>query len=134
MPVCCGPVTVYILDSVTVDAPHAPLPSLEGRKFVMVASTASEVNPESPSRFEYHENNGLIWGDYTGDTVTAGRFVGSRIGDVLDVRFAHVLLSDGAVVIGSSASRVESDGELLTLVEDFVIDGVDHVSTCVEVG
>jgi hypothetical protein len=99
----------------------------------MVSSTASEVNEASPSRFEYHENDGLIWGDYTGDTVTAGRFVGSRIGDVLDVRFAHVLLSTGVVVIGSSTSRIESDGDRLVLLEDFEIAGVAHVSTCVEV-
>jgi hypothetical protein len=112
----------------------ATAPSLDGREFVMESSTNSPVNAESPSRFRYSERDGVIWGDYEGDTVTFGRFVGTREGDALDVTFAHVMLRDGSVVTGTGASRVEADGAgRIRLVEDFVLDGVDHVSICVEV-
>ena len=110
------------------------LPSLDGRRFVMESSTASIVDPQSPSRFLYHERDGLVWGDYEGDTVTIGHFVGTRIGDALSVTFAHVVAANGAVVTGASDSTVRTaeDGRL-RLVEDFRIGGVDHVSSCIEV-
>lgn len=116
-------------------APTPIAPSLDGREFVMESSTASTVDPASPSRFQYFERDGVIWGDYLGDTVTFGRFVGTRVGDELTVSFAHVMVSDGSVVTGSSASRVESGGagEAIRLVENFRIDGTEHVSICVEV-
>jgi len=100
----------------------------------MESSSASAVDPAAPSRFRYAERDGVVWGDYTGDTVTFGRFVGKRTGDALSVSFAHVLVRDASVVTGSSESTVEScDGGGLRLVERFRIDGVDHVSVCVEV-
>lgn len=109
-------------------------PSLDGREFVLESSTASEVDPNSPSRFRYSERDGVVWGDYDGDTVTFGRFLGTRSGDVLTVSFAHVMVSDGTVVTGSSQSRIETDALAgLRLVEDFRVGDVDHVSVCVEV-
>jgi hypothetical protein len=117
---------------VGVNSDASALPSLDGREFRMVSSTASSVNEESPSVFEYREQDGVIWGDYTGDTVTIGRFVGTRTGADLTVSFVHVLLADGSVVTGSSASTIEADGDRLKLVERFEIDGEDHVSICVE--
>jgi hypothetical protein len=101
----------------------------------MESSTASTVDPSSPSRFRYSERDGVVWGDYDGDTVTFGRFVGTRSGDVLDVSFAHVLVEGGAAVSGSSRSVVQApDPEgRLRLVEDFRIGDADHVSVCVEV-
>lgn len=109
-------------------------PSLDGREFVMTSSTNSAVDPESPSRFHYSERDGVVWGDYVGDTVTFGRFVGTRTGDALQVSFVHQLIDGGTVVSGTGGSRVELDGEgLLRLVEEFEIDGDDHVSICVEV-
>jgi hypothetical protein len=80
----------------------SPLPSLDGRRFVMESS------------------------------VTFGRFVGTRTGDELAVSFVHVLVADGSVVAGTSGSRVEQSPTGLRLVEEFVIDGVEHVSVCVE--
>ena len=111
----------------------APAASLDAREFVMVSSTNSAVDAESPSRFRYFERDGVIWGEYWGDTVTFGRFVGTRAGNALSVSFAHVLVSDGAVVTGTSASEIESSDAGLRLVERFVVDGVDHVSICAEV-
>jgi hypothetical protein len=101
----------------------------------MDSSTASTVDPASPSRFRYSERDGVVWGDYDGDTVTFGRFVGTRSGDLLDVSFVHVLVEGGSVVTGSSRSTVRAadrDGGI-RLVEDFRIGDVDHVSVCVEV-
>ncbi|MEO6901093.1 MAG: hypothetical protein ABI160_14225 [Mycobacteriaceae bacterium] len=109
-----------------------PLSSLDGRRFVVESSTASVVDPGSPSRFRYFERGGVVWGEYDGGTVTFGRFVGSRAGDDISVAFAHVLVSDERVVVGTSASLVEHDGAGLRLVERFTVDGVEHVSICVE--
>jgi hypothetical protein len=108
--------------------------SLDGRVFDMVSSTASRVDPESPTRFVYHEADGVLWGEYTGDTVATGRFVGTRSGDVVDVRFVHALVAGGEPVTGAASSRIERgpDG-VLRLVEDFEVDGVPQLSVCVEV-
>jgi hypothetical protein len=110
-------------------------PSLNGREFVMVSSTASAVDPDSPSRFRYYERDGVIWGDYDGDTVTFGRFVGTRTADALAVSFAHAMADGGAVVTGTGQSRVEMSKPAgsIRLVEEFLIGDVDHVSICVEI-
>ncbi|MGO4690093.1 hypothetical protein [Glaciibacter sp. 2TAF33] len=109
-------------------------PSLHGREFVMASSTASAVDPDSPSRFRYSERDGVIWGDYDGDTVTFGRFVGTRTGNDLAVSFAHVMAEGGAVVTGTGHSRVETPGDAggIRLVEEFRIGDIDHISICVE--
>ncbi|WP_246846485.1 hypothetical protein [Humibacter ginsenosidimutans] len=109
------------------------LPSLDEREFVMISSTNSAVDPDAPSRFRYHERDGVIWGEYWGDTVTFGRFVGTRRAHVLAVTFAHVTVTGGSVVTGASTSTVEEGADGLRLVERFSIEGVDHESVCVEV-
>lgn len=48
---------------------------LNGRRFVMISSTASAVDADAPTEFAYEESGGVIWGHYTGDTVIHGRFV-----------------------------------------------------------
>ena len=109
--------------------------SLDGRTFVMLSSTASAVDPDAPTRFAYHEAEGLVWGEYTGDTVSVGRFIGTRSGDTIDISFVHALVAGGAPVRGTSRSRIEPDRDrpgALRLVEDFSVDGVAHVSVCVE--
>ena len=106
---------------------------LDGRTFAMVSSTASRVDPSAPTRFEYHEADGMVWGEYAGDTVRAGRFVGTRAGERLQVAFVHVSVRGGEPVTGDAVSRIErgADGAL-RLVEDFEVDGVAQVSVCVE--
>ena len=108
--------------------------SLDGLRFAMVSSTASAVDADAPTTFDYHQDGSLIWGEYTGDTVAAGRFVGELAGAEVRVSFAHALASDGSVVRGDAVSRAEraEDGRI-RLVEDFAVDGVDHVSICVQV-
>ncbi|TMR89270.1 hypothetical protein EJK15_61670 [Nonomuraea basaltis] len=101
----------------------------------MVSSTASVVNRNSPTEFLYREADGVVWGSYTGDTVTLGRFVGTRAGDLVSISYAHALKAGGTAG-GQSSSRVETgDDGLLRLIEEFTFEGDDtrHVSVCAEV-
>jgi hypothetical protein len=122
-----------ILLAVNPIDPVPVAPSLDGRRFVMESSSNSSVDPSSPSSFRYFERDGVIWGDYDGDTVTFGQFVGTRVGNQLSVSFAHVMATDGRVITGTSGSVVEATTDGIRLVENFTIDDVDHVSICVEV-
>jgi hypothetical protein len=108
-------------------------PSLDGRRFLMASSTNSVVDPASPSTFRYFERDGVVWGEYEGGTVSFGRFVGTRVGNELQISFAHVTLGDERVVSGTSRSDVEPqpDGSV-RLVERFRVGDADHVSVCVE--
>jgi hypothetical protein len=106
---------------------------LDGLRFAMVSSTASVVDPQSPTTFTYHQDGLLVWGEYTGDTVTAGRFVGSVDGDVVGISFAHALVADGTVVRGSADSRIErADDGRMRLIESFSVGGIDHESVCIQ--
>lgn len=112
----------------------SPTLSLDGLRFAMVSSTASRVDPDAPTTFDYHQDGRLVWGEYTGDTVTEGRFVGELDDDQVRISFAHALVRDGSVVRGDAVSRaVQTDDGRIRLVEDFVIDGADHVSICEQV-
>lgn len=101
----------------------------------MISSTASEVSADDPTRFAYEETDGLIWGSYTGDTVTNGRFVGTRDGDRIEIMYVHALKAGGRAS-GRGDSRIEAlpDGRL-RLVEEFTFDGDDtpQTSVCEEV-
>ncbi|GAA3796929.1 hypothetical protein GCM10022226_15390 [Sphaerisporangium flaviroseum] len=107
---------------------------LNGRTFIMISSTASEVSADDPTRFVYEEEDGLIWGGYGGDTVTHGRFVGTREADRVEITYVHALKAGGRAG-GRSSSRIESlpDGRL-RLIEEFTFDGDDtpQVSVCEE--
>jgi hypothetical protein len=107
---------------------------LDGLRFAMVSSTASEVDPTSPTIFDYHERDGMIWGEYAGDTVRIGRFVGTRAGLRISVRFTHVVAATGAVVSGAAESRIERHEDGLRLVEDFRTADGDQVSVCAQIG
>ncbi|WP_433559074.1 hypothetical protein ACQPWY_12615 [Pseudonocardia xinjiangensis] len=106
---------------------------LDGRRFAMVSSTASEVDPASPTVFDYHERDGMVWGEYEGDTVRIGRFVGTREERRISIRFTHVVDATGEVVGGAAESRIEPHADGLRLVEDFRTADGDQVSVCMEV-
>jgi hypothetical protein len=119
---------------VTTDAPGDPSHLLDGLSFRMVSSTASTVNAASPTHFDYHQAGALVWGEYEGDTVSAGRFVGRVTGHRVEVSFAHAVVDGGSVVTGSAVSVIEArDDGLLYLIEDFEKDGRMHRSVCVQV-
>lgn len=107
---------------------------LDDLVFDMVSSTASEVSDESPTRFHYRQDGVLVWGEYTGDTVTQGRMVGRVVGNRIEISFAHALVSDGSVVMGSAVSVAETRADgLIYLLEDFEKDGAMHQSVCAQV-
>jgi hypothetical protein len=105
--------------------------SLDDLTFDMISSTASDVSDEAPTRFHYRQDGVLVWGKYTGDTVTQGRMVGRVVGDRIEISFAHALVADGSVVMGSAVSVAEvRDDGLLYLIEEFEKDGQKHLSVC----
>ncbi|MER7447775.1 MULTISPECIES: hypothetical protein [Microbacterium] len=111
----------------------ASIPSLDGRRFTMVSSTTSVVDADAPSEFVYREKDGAIWGDYSGDTVTFGRFVGTRTGDTIWVSFVHVLAADGTVVTGNGESELElTDDGRIRLVEHYEMHDLPQLSICEE--
>jgi hypothetical protein len=112
----------------------APDLDLDGLRFAMVSSTASEVDPSSPTIFDYHERDGMVWGEYEGDTVRIGRFVGTRVDRRISIRFTHVVAATGVVVSGAAESRIEQHDDGLRLVEDFRTAEGDQVSVCVQIG
>lgn len=99
----------------------------------MVSSTASDVDPHSPTEFLYHQQGKLVWGEYHGDTVTQGRFVGSFDGETLAISFAHELVATLEVATGSATSRVEERDGVTHLIETFFLDDVEHESICIEI-
>ena len=121
-----------MIGRVTASRPPAA-PDLDGRRFAMVSSTASAVDASSPTVFDYHERDGMIWGEYQGDTVRLGRFVGVRDGERVSLRFTHVVDATGGVASGAAESRIERHADGLHLVEDFRTADGDQVSVCVEV-
>jgi len=107
---------------------------LDGTSFDLAVSSASAVDSGGPTRFDFSERDGVVWGVYRGDTVTTGHCVGVRTGAVLDEFFVHELVATGETLSGNSSTRIEvrPDG-LLELVEEFVLDGVPGRSVCVQV-
>ncbi len=108
--------------------------NLDDLVFDMISSTASEVSTDSPTRFHYRQEGALVWGEYTGDTVTQGRMVGRTVGNTIEISFAHAMLADGSVVMGAATSVAElrADG-LIYLIEEFEKNGESHQSVCVQV-
>lgn len=107
---------------------------LDQRVFDMVSSTSSAVDPEAPTRFVYREADGLIWGEYLGDTVSIGRFCGVRNETRIDISFVHRGPIVGTVT-GSASSVISraDDGALLLTEEYRTPDGTLHTSVCREV-
>jgi hypothetical protein len=63
--------------------------SLDGRRFTAVSDTVGgEVGTETV--FTYHEQDGMIWAEYSGGSVRRGHLVGTRDGDRLDFRYAQL--------------------------------------------
>ncbi|GAA0282213.1 hypothetical protein GCM10009527_093090 [Actinomadura nitritigenes] len=110
--------------------------NLDGRRFAMVSSTASRVDPAAPTRFAYAEADGVVWGSYEGDTVVHGRFVGARRGAEVQLNYVHLTKQSAHPVAGSSTNRIEllQDGRI-RLVEEFQFEGDDtpQVSICEEI-
>lgn len=121
-------------DALAPQSAAQPVPeSINDREFLLTHSSGSQVSTTSPTRFRYHQHGQMIWGEYFGDTVAVGRFVGRRDGDVLSIRFAHRPLSGADVVLGTAQSTIQrnNDGGL-ELFETFEKNGEPHISICGE--
>jgi hypothetical protein len=116
-----------------LDLAHMSEPRIDGTSFVLQSSTASTVSETAPTRFEFTENSGIIWGHYFGDTVTGGRCVGRYRDGVLEEYFVHHVVASDATLLGDSTTTVKQreDGRL-ELIEEFVLDGVPGHSVCVQ--
>jgi hypothetical protein len=91
---------------------------LDGRVFRGVEmSEAGEASVAT--RFEYHEDDGVIWARYEGGAVRLGFLVGTRDGDRLEFRYSQ-LNGSGETSNGRCSTRISvlQDGRL-RLVEDW---------------
>lgn len=115
--------------------PHPIDVDLDRRVFDMVSSTASIVDADTPTRFVYHEEDGVLWGEYVGDTVAVGRFCGVRRQGRIDISFVHRGHRGGEATTGNASSIITRDenGALLLTEEFRGADGVLHTSVCREV-
>ena len=108
--------------------------SLQGRVFDLQSSSASAVQAGAPTRFEYFEDDGVIWGGYAGDTVTIGKMAGKRYGTSIELAYVHRTLA-GNVVFGNATSTISVDPSgKFRLTEHFKgVDGTDQLSICCEI-
>ena len=89
-----------------------PAPSLDGRRFgSAVDVSGGDVGADAV--FEYSEADGVVHARYAGGQVRLGFLVGTRDGDALRFRYAHVR-HDGETATGRCESRIEAlaDGRL----------------------
>ena len=130
-----GPILICVSDAPVAPAANQPIPeSINDLEFVLTSSSGSAVSATSPTRFRYHQEDHMVWGEYFGDTVAVGRFVGRRDGDVVSIRFAHRLAASEEVVLGMASSTIRwNENGSLELYEVFEKNGESHVSVCVAV-
>ncbi|MEV6951080.1 hypothetical protein [Streptomyces sp. NPDC051183] len=78
--------------------------SLDGLTLVPVADQApGQVGRQT--RFEYHEQDGRVWAEYSGGDVIRGYLVGTRAQDTVDFRYVQ-LRPDGTTASGHCVSLV----------------------------
>ncbi|WP_198295512.1 MULTISPECIES: hypothetical protein [unclassified Diaminobutyricimonas] len=117
----------------SLDAALVSEPRIDGTSFVLESSTASTVSTTAPTRFDFHENSGVIWGSYYGDTVTGGYCVGRYRDGVIDEYFVHHVVATDTTLLGDSSTVMKQrDDGRLELIEEFVLDGVPGKSVCVQ--
>lgn len=63
--------------------------SLDGREFRSVRnSSIGEVDAETV--FHYHEADGVVWADYSGEQIVRGMLIARNTDGSLDARYQHV--------------------------------------------
>ncbi|MGW1894794.1 hypothetical protein ACWCP6_31810 [Streptomyces sp. NPDC002004] len=78
--------------------------SLDGRVLAPVVDQ-SPGQVGTRTRFEYREQDGVIWADYAGGDVVRGHLVGTRAGDRIDFRYVQLTV-DGGTSSGHCVSTV----------------------------
>ena len=79
--------------------------SLDGRVFRAVSNPDGEVS-EGDTLFHYSQQADLVHARYEGGGIRLGFLVGTRDGDALDFRYAHVNPA-GETATGHCTSRIE---------------------------
>src|SRR4051812_49359422 len=103
---------IGVIVSGVSEVPGVPAPSLDGRRFQAPADVpGGDVGAQTV--FEYAEEDGVVHARYGGGTIRLGYLVGTRAGDTLSYRYAHVR-ADGTTAGGGCESRIETlaDGRL----------------------
>ena len=108
--------------------------SLDGRSFRMLSSTTSAVDVSEPTVFHYSEQEGVLWGDYSGDTVVEGRFAGVREGETVRLSYNHRSRS-GALTHGNAVTVISrtNDGKLRLTEFYRNAEGDPALSACEEI-
>jgi hypothetical protein len=85
--------------------------SLQGRRFAATRAQGGDVSVETV--FDYAQDGDLIWARYAGGDIRLGHLAGTRRGDTLDFRYAHVTVN-GDTASGHCVSSVGrlADGRL----------------------
>jgi hypothetical protein len=85
--------------------------SLHGRRFAATLAAGGDVSGDTV--FEYGQDGDLVWARYAGGTIRLGHLAGTRRGDTLDFRYAHVTVT-GETASGHCVSTVVplADGRL----------------------
>ncbi len=93
-------------------------PSLEGRTFRNV-EMGDQGEASTDTRFQYHEEDGVVWARYSGGKVRLGYLVGLRTGDQMDFRYSQ-LNTAGETASGRCRTTITTipDGRL-RLAEDW---------------
>jgi len=88
------------------------VPSLDGRVFRAVENADGEVSA-GETLFHYSQDADLVHARYEGGGIRMGFLVGTRDGDALDFRYAHVN-AGGETATGQCATRISvlGDGRL----------------------
>ena len=89
----------------SMTSPHtsATVP-LDGKIFAGVRN-AETGQVGASTRFHYHQEAGEIWAEYSGGEIRRGHLVGTRDGEKLTFRYAH-LSEDGTTATGRCESRI----------------------------
>lgn len=112
--------------------------SMDGRVLRSVANENGDVDAET--RFEFHEEDGVVWARYAGGEIRLGFLVGTTSGtpswrttdgERLSFRYTQ-LLADGSMATGHSEDRIELlDDDRVRLHEEWAWDSQDGSGTSV---
>lgn len=79
--------------------------SIDGKVFTGVQNSATgEVG--AATKFHYHQDEDVVWAEYSGGAIVRGYLVGTRSGNKLNFRYSH-LSTDRQTANGVCESRIE---------------------------
>ncbi len=86
--------------------------SLEGRIFAGVENSSTGEVGQS-TIFTYHQDQDIIWAEYSGGSIIRGYLMGTRRGEKLHFRYAHLSTSkETSTGVCDSAVEILDDGRV----------------------